>query len=215
MARSWMTPPIRSREIHQRRAAHRSHEQVHLLRTIARVEAALQDGPQVTRVTRAQDLVLDDMDIALNSPLSPLEKLSITSTEAWTKYLRASLKSCKEDLERQTHTQVRENRRSLDRRARKAFEDEHKGPCKFAGKRTEHRNQALNSRVPHGWVEWHDRALDAEWDERLAMVRTFLKVYMEIGSYFLFLQEQIKDIIICCDKQVRASKSIIWWGKRV
>ncbi len=26
------------------------------------------------------------------------------------------------------------------------------------------------------------------------MVRTFLKVYMELGSYFLFLQEQIKDI---------------------
>ena len=28
------------------------------------------------------------------------------------------------------------------------------------------------------------------------MVRTFLKVYMELGSYALFLQEQIKDIII-------------------
>ena len=28
------------------------------------------------------------------------------------------------------------------------------------------------------------------------MVRTFLKIYMELGSYFLFLQEQIKDIII-------------------
>ena len=27
------------------------------------------------------------------------------------------------------------------------------------------------------------------------MVRTFLKVYMELGSYFLFLQKQIKDII--------------------
>ena len=27
-------------------------------------------------------------------------------------------------------------------------------------------------------------------------VRTFLKVYMDLGSYFLFLQEQIKDIII-------------------
>jgi hypothetical protein len=27
-------------------------------------------------------------------------------------------------------------------------------------------------------------------------VRTFLKLYMELGSYFLFLQEQIKDIII-------------------
>jgi hypothetical protein len=31
------------------------------------------------------------------------------------------------------------------------------------------------------------------------MVRTFLKVYMELGSYFLFLQEQIKDIIISVD----------------
>ena len=30
------------------------------------------------------------------------------------------------------------------------------------------------------------------------MVRTFLKVYMELGSYFLFLQEQIKDNIIIC-----------------
>ncbi len=28
------------------------------------------------------------------------------------------------------------------------------------------------------------------------MVRIFLKVYMELGSSFLFLQEQIKDIII-------------------
>ena len=28
------------------------------------------------------------------------------------------------------------------------------------------------------------------------MVSTFLKVYMELGSYFLFLKEQIKDIII-------------------
>ena len=28
------------------------------------------------------------------------------------------------------------------------------------------------------------------------MVRTFLKVYIELGSYYLFLQEQIKDIII-------------------
>jgi hypothetical protein len=32
--------------------------------------------------------------------------------------------------------------------------------------------------------------------KQLLMVRTFLKVYMELGSYFLFLQEQIKDIII-------------------
>ena len=32
------------------------------------------------------------------------------------------------------------------------------------------------------------------------MVRTFLKVYMELGSYFLFLQEQIKDITIMSSK---------------
>ena len=28
------------------------------------------------------------------------------------------------------------------------------------------------------------------------MVRTFLKAHMELGSYFLFQQEQITDIII-------------------
>ena len=32
-------------------------------------------------------------------------------------------------------------------------------------------------------------------------VRTFLKVYMELGFYFLFLQEQITDIIIKTAKQ--------------
>ncbi len=35
------------------------------------------------------------------------------------------------------------------------------------------------------------------------MVRTFLKVYMELGSYFLFLQEQIKDIIIISTQFLR------------
>jgi hypothetical protein len=34
---------------------------------------------------------------------------------------------------------------------------------------------------------------------------TFLKVYMELGSYFLFLQEQIKDIIIITECLSRAS----------
>ena len=106
LARSWMAPTIWSRERHQHRAAHRSHEQIQLLRTIARVEAALQDGPQVIRVTRAQNLVLEDMDVAWSSPLSPQEKLSITSTESWRKYLVASLKSCKKELERQTVTQT-------------------------------------------------------------------------------------------------------------
>jgi hypothetical protein len=45
------------------------------------------------------------------------------------------------------------------------------------------------------------------------MVRTFLKVYMELGSYFLFLQEQIKDIIIHrpfpCDQQASFEQLIL------
>ncbi len=38
-------------------------------------------------------------------------------------------------------------------------------------------------------------------------IRTFLKVYMELGSYFLFLQEQIKDIIIIGGRLVFATSS--------
>jgi hypothetical protein len=40
------------------------------------------------------------------------------------------------------------------------------------------------------------------------MVRTFLKVYMELGSYFLFLQEQIKDIIIISHATTRTAVTI-------
>ena len=49
------------------------------------------------------------------------------------------------------------------RRARKAFEDEHKEPSKFAGKRAEQRTQEeLRWRVPHRiqWVEWQENARD-------------------------------------------------------
>ena len=169
-----MALTIRSREHHQHRATHRSHEQIQLLRSIARVEAALNDGPQVTRVTRAQNLVLEDMDVAWSSPLSPQEKVSITSTEPWRKYLIDSLKLCKQELDRHTSSQVRENRRAMDRRARKAFEDEHKGPSKFAGKRAEHRTQEeLRWRVPHGiqWVEWQENARDNMWAERMVLLR--------------------------------------------
>jgi hypothetical protein len=38
--------------------------------------------------------------------------------------------------------------------------------------------------------------ISARPSKQSRMVHTFLKVYMEFGSYFLFLQEQIKDIII-------------------
>jgi hypothetical protein len=41
------------------------------------------------------------------------------------------------------------------------------------------------------------------------MVRTFLKVYMELGSNFLFLQEQIKDIIIILKTEAVANEGTI------
>ena len=44
--------------------------------------------------------------------------------------------------------------------------------------------------------------ISARLSKQPRMVRTFLKVYMELGSYFLFLQEQIKDIIIIRDDVV-------------
>jgi hypothetical protein len=118
--------------------------------------------------------VLEDMDVAWSSPLNPQEKLLITSTELWKKYLTASLKTCKDELEKQTNNQIRENRRAMDRRARKAFEDEHRGPSKFAGKRAEHRTQEeLRWRVPHGlqWVERHEDSRDEMWAVRLAQLQ--------------------------------------------
>jgi hypothetical protein len=123
LARNWMTSTIRSREQCQRQDAHRSHDQIKLLRTITWMEAALQEGQQVTRITRVQDLVLENMDIAWSSPLSPQEKLSIPSTDAGTKYLVASLKACRGEQEQQTHKQLSDNRRVLDRPSEKVFED--------------------------------------------------------------------------------------------
>ena len=42
------------------------------------------------------------------------------------------------------------------------------------------------------------------------MVRTFLQVYMELSSYFLFLQEQIKDIIIIIPAAQRVCSRSVW-----
>ena len=85
----------------------------------------------------------------------------------------ASLKTCKDELEKQTNNQMRENRRAMDRRARKAFEDEHKGTSKLAGKRAEHRTQEeLRWRVPHlQWVESHEDNQDEMWAARLAQLQ--------------------------------------------
>jgi hypothetical protein len=43
------------------------------------------------------------------------------------------------------------------------------------------------------------------------MVRTFLKVYMELGFSFLFLQEQIKDIIIFISLVLGPLNILVWY----
>ncbi len=125
LARNWMAPTIRSRERHQRRAAHRSHEQIQLLRTIARVEAAIRDGTQLRCVTRAQNLDGRCMEPAAQPPGKTGHHIH--------RILEDVPSSQFEIVQRRTgaadsHSQVRENRRAMDRRARRAFEDEHKGP---------------------------------------------------------------------------------------
>ena len=51
-------------------------------------------------------------------------------------------------------------------------------------------------KAPSGPSGGEERAPVSINSKQPLRVRTFLKVYMELGSYFLFLQEQIKDIII-------------------
>ena len=75
----------------------------------------------------------------------------------------------------------------MDRRARKAFEDEHKGPSKFAGKRVEHRTQEeLRWRVPHGLqrVERHEDNRDEMWAARLA----------DMPQAFAYTTQQVRHV---------------------
>jgi hypothetical protein len=65
-------------------------------------------------------------------------------------------------------------------------------PCDPQGEKS----QGQNSGGKRGF-ERIPLVLCARPSKQPLMVRTFLKEYMELGSYFLFLQEQVKDIIIC------------------
>ncbi len=58
------------------------------------------------------------------------------------------------------------------------------------------RRPALVRLLLEGFSSLDAHIISARPSKQPLMVRTFLKVYMELGSYFLFLQEQIKDIII-------------------
>jgi hypothetical protein len=69
-----------------------------------------------------------------------------------------------------------------------------------------------------GWCEEWARSgydhptfhiISARPSKQPLMVRTFPKVYMELGSYFLFLQEQIKDIIIIPEIFPKSTSAIL------
>jgi hypothetical protein len=111
---------------------------------------------------------------------------------------------------------IRENRRVMDRRARKAFEDEHKGPSKFAGKRAEHRTQEeLRWQVPHGlqWVERHEDSRDEMWAARLSQLQRTcpgIRIHHATGEACVGVmqmgkqtEEEIRRIIECAGKRWR------------
>jgi hypothetical protein len=91
-------------------------------------------------------------------------------------------------LQALTQAQVQESRRDMDFRARRAFEQEHKGPSKFAGKRLNSRQpELLRWAVPVGF-QWIAHCGPEElglWQRRAKEIRRACpsaKVLTEMGD---------------------------------
>jgi hypothetical protein len=69
------------------------------------------------------------------------------------------------------------------------------------------RSNARTTDICRSYADEEQRAKMIRPSKQPLMVRTFLKVYMELGSYFLFLQEQIKDIITTSSTFLRLPRS--------
>ena len=152
-----LAPTVKARLHQQRREAHRNHEQIVLLRDIARAEAALREGPQDVNITVAQRLCLRDLDFSALGLLSVQEELAVVNSSHWKSLLEERVRVSKEALRSLTQRQVHESRREMDRRARRAFENEHKGPSKFTGKQgRSHQPELLRWAVPVG-LQWVSR----------------------------------------------------------
>ena len=149
-----LAPVVKARSHQQRRGPHRNHEQIALMRDIARAETALREGPQGDRITAAQGLCLRDLDFSALGQLSRQEELAVTASAHWKSLLEERVRVSKEALCSLTQQQVHESRREMDRRARRAFENEHKGPSKFTGKQgSSHQPELLRWAVPVG-LQW-------------------------------------------------------------
>ena len=188
LAGSLHAPTVKARKHQQRRGEHRNRKQIHLLRDIARAEAALKDGPQAERVTWAQELCLRDTELSTDRPLGLQEKLAVTQSEHWTCLLEERIRVNKVALQALTQAQVQESRRDMDFRARRAFEQEHKGPSKFAGKRLNSRQpELLRWAVPVGF-QWIAHCGPEElglWQRRAKEIRRACpsaKVLTEMGD---------------------------------
>ena len=152
-----LAPTVKARLHQQRRGAHRNHEQIVLLRDIARAEAALREGPQDVNITVAQRLCLRDLDFSALGRLDVQEELAVVNSSHWKSLLEERVRVSKEALRSLTQRQVHESRREMDRRARSAFENEHKGPSKFTGKQgRSHQPELLRWAVPVG-LQWVSR----------------------------------------------------------
>ena len=157
LAEKLLAPTVKVRSHQQRREAHRNHEQIELLRDIACAEAALREGPQGDRVTVAQRQCLRNVDLSALGSLSMQEELEVVGSPHWTSMLEERVRVSKETLRVLTQRQVHDSRKEMDRRARHAFENEHKGPSKFTGKQgRSHQPEMLRWAVPVG-LQWVSR----------------------------------------------------------
>ena len=173
-AREMHQPAVRARETRQRRGEHRNKEQILLWRDVSRAEAALREGLNQDRVTRAQELCLQDIGWHAERSLTTSDKLTVTHSSHWKSLLEERVRVNKETIRLLTQKQVTDSRIEMDRRAKKAFENEHKGPSKFAGKRVGNRQpELLRWAVPVGfqWVVEGDQLEEAQWEARVQMLR--------------------------------------------
>ena len=197
-AREMHQPAVRARETRQRRGEHRNKEQILLWRDVSRAEAALREGLNQDRVTRAQELCLQDIGWHAERSLTTSDKLTVTHSSHWKSLLEERVRVNKETIRLLTQKQVTDSRIEMDRRAKKAFENEHKGPSKFAGKRVGNRQpELLRWAVPVGfqWVVEGDQLEEVQWEARVQRLREACpgaEVALDVGNVCVAVM-QVKE----------------------
>ena len=90
------------------------------------------------------------------------EEHEVVGSPHWTSMLEERVRVSREVLRMLTQRQVHDSRKEMDRRARHAFENEHKGPSKFTGKQGRSQQpEMLRWAVPVG-LQWVSRGGEDE-----------------------------------------------------